>query len=541
MATETKQDTDGDIKMADGNDTNTHQVSHDVKKGNLLEIDATRDITSAEHNLGFWTAVKQYPTAIFWALFFCISVIMAGFDAQLITSFYALPAFQRRFGYEYEGEYIIPAEWQTALGMGNPIGQILGALASGWPLERFGRKKTLAVCCVWSSIFVFVQFFSTSIGMLCAGEMLGGLAYGFYVVIGPVYASEVCPLALRGVLTASVNLAFVIGQFIAQGCAAGLESRLDEWAYRGPFAVQWLWPIILLAGLPFAPESPYWLVRQQRKEDAKKSLMKLSSAKHRPDIDSVLLMIEETDLLEKELEATTTYLDCFRGVNLKRTEISVMVYLIQVIGGNPLIGYANYFFEQAGLKSADAFNMGVGNTALGFVGTCLSWPLMSYLGRRTIYNSGMALMTTLLFIIAFLDFGRSNTAVVWTQASLMDVWTFVYQMTVGPICFVIISEISATRLRGKTVAIATAVQAGASIIFTVAIPYMLNADQANWRGKAGFLFGPVSFFCLVWCWFRIPESRGRTFEELDILFERKVPSRKFSTHNLLDTDANETA
>lgn len=119
--------------------------------------------------------------------------------------------------------------------MGNPIGQILGALACGWPLERWGRRKTLAACCIWSICFVFIQFFSTSIGMLCAGEILGGLAYGFYVVIAPTYASEICPLALRGVLTASVNLAFVIGQFIAQGCSAGLESRLDEWAYKAPF------------------------------------------------------------------------------------------------------------------------------------------------------------------------------------------------------------------------------------------------------------------------------------------------------------------
>lgn len=84
--------------------------------------------------------------------------------------------------------------------------------------------------------------------------------------------------------------------------------------------------------------------------------MKLTSSKDRPDIDSILVMIEQTDLLEQELEATTTYFDCFKGANLRRTEISIMVYLIQVIGGNPLIGYANFFFEQAGLNSADAFN-----------------------------------------------------------------------------------------------------------------------------------------------------------------------------------------
>ncbi|KAG9227924.1 general substrate transporter, partial [Amylocarpus encephaloides] len=156
-------------------------------------------------------------------------------------------------------------------------------------------------------------------------------------------------------LTASTNLAFVIGQFIAQGVAAGMSSRTDVWAYKIPFSRQWIWPVLLLAGLPFCPESPYWLVRQNKKEEAKGALIKLSSSKNQPDLDAVLLMIEQTDLLEQELEKTTTYMDCFRGANLKRTEISVMVYLIQVIGGNPLIGYANFFFTQAGLDTSEAF------------------------------------------------------------------------------------------------------------------------------------------------------------------------------------------
>lgn len=120
--------------------------------------------------------------------------------------------------------------------------------------------------------------------------------------------------------------------------------------------MQWLWPVIILIGLPFAPESPYWLVRQGRKEDARKALEKLSSSKNAPDIDQVLLGVEQTDLLEQEFEATTNYWDLFKGVNRVRTEITIMVYLIQVIAGNPLIGYANYFFEQAGLNAADSFD-----------------------------------------------------------------------------------------------------------------------------------------------------------------------------------------
>ncbi|KAK8912118.1 Maltose permease MAL31 [Metarhizium anisopliae] len=475
-----------------------------------LGIDQTRDITEAEHELGFWQAIGMYPQATFWSMFFCIAVVMAGFDAQIITSFYALPAFQRKYGDWVGDHYEIAAPWQTGLGMGNPIGQAVGALASSYPLHYLGRRKTLGLCCVWSVGFVFVQFFATSIGMLCVGEVLGGLAYGFYVVIAPTYASEICPVTLRGFLTTSVNLAFVIGQFIAQGCAAGVETRLDEWAYKIPFAIQWVWPVVLLAGLPFAPESPYWLVRRGRREDARKALLQLTSSTNRPDIDKLLVGIEQTDLLEQEYETETTYYDCFKGVSLVRTEISVMVYLIQVIGGNPLIGYANYFFEQAGLSSSDAFN-----------------------SRRTIYTSGMAVMTVLLFVIGFLSIPKNNKGAIWAMASLMDIWTFVYQMTVGPICFVVISEISATRLRERTIAIATAVQACASIVFTVAMPYMLNSNEANWGGKAGFLFGAISIVCLVWCYFRLPESRNRTYEELDILFQRRVPARQFKNYDLL--------
>ncbi|XWW96022.1 hypothetical protein V2A60_003992 [Cordyceps javanica] len=528
--------------MEKSSDENIEVACHGSNPQGIVapEIDATRDLTVAEHELGFWAAVRMYPKATFWAMFFCIAVVMAGFDGQIITSFYALPAFQLKYGdriVKADGtvKYEVAAAWQTGLGMGNPIGQVIGALACSYPLQYFGRRLTLAMCCVWSIGFVFMQFFATSTAMLCAGEVVGGLAYGFYVVIAPTYASEVCPVVLRGFLTASVNLAFVIGQFIGQGCAAGVESRLDQWAYKAPFAVQWVWPVVLLAGLGFAPESPYWLVRCGRKDDARKSLLRLTSAKHNPDIEKILLGIEQTDRLEREYEDSTSYWDCFKGSNLVRTEISVMVYLIQVIGGNPLIGYANYFFEQAGLPSDKAFDMGVGNTALGFLGTVLSWPLMNYflLGRRTIYAGGLGIMTVLLFIIGFLAIPQHNTAAVWALSTLMDIWTFIYQSSVGPICFVIISEISATRLREKTIAISTAVQSAANVVTMVVMPILLNSEKANWGGKTGFLFGGISFFCFVWCFFRLPESQGRTYEELDILFQRRVPARKFARYDLV--------
>lgn len=179
--------------------------------------------------------------------------------------------------------------------------------------------------------------------------------------------------------------------------------------------------------------------------------------------------------------------------------------------------------------------MGVGFLAVGFVGTCCSWWLMTVVGRRRIYNCGLAALSTVLFIIAILDCVPNYTSkpgLAWAQSTLMLLWNFIYDLTIGPICFVILCECSATKVRGKSIAVATAVQAVAGIVMTVAIPYMINADEANMRGKLGFFFGALALVSLVWSWLKVPETKGRTFEELDVLFERRVKTREFKGYKI---------
>jgi SP family general alpha glucoside:H+ symporter-like MFS transporter len=102
--------------------------------------DDARRATEIEHEMTFIEGCKMYPAAIGWSVFFSLGIIMTAFDPQLLGSLYAAKAFQRDFGYLYNGSYIISAPWQTALGMGNPIGQVLGALFVSYPMEKFGRK-----------------------------------------------------------------------------------------------------------------------------------------------------------------------------------------------------------------------------------------------------------------------------------------------------------------------------------------------------------------------------------------------------------------
>lgn len=102
-------------------------------------------------------------------------ILINSFDPQLLGNLYATPAFQRDFGYKYNGEWIISAPWQTGLSMGSPIGQVVGAFCASYPMEWFGRKKTFGACVVISSGFTFIQFFARSLPVLLVGELLGGL------------------------------------------------------------------------------------------------------------------------------------------------------------------------------------------------------------------------------------------------------------------------------------------------------------------------------------------------------------------------------
>lgn len=114
----------------------------DVTEGGTKGIGSeAAQAIAAEHQMTFFEAVKLYPGAVGWSIFFSLGIIMTAFDPQLLGNLYATPAFQKDFGYLYKGEYIVSAAWQTGLGMGNPIGQCVGALFAAYPMEWWGRKK----------------------------------------------------------------------------------------------------------------------------------------------------------------------------------------------------------------------------------------------------------------------------------------------------------------------------------------------------------------------------------------------------------------
>ncbi|KAK9453088.1 putative alpha-glucoside transport protein [Dipodascopsis uninucleata] len=495
-------------------------------------LEEAKKAAEREHALGIVDALKAYPYAVLWSFIVSMTIIMEGYDTNLIGNFFAYPQFKEYYGNYYPGlGREVSGPWQVALTDAQSIGTFFGVLINGYASKQFGHKKVLLVSLVLMIAFVFLTVFAPSVEVLFVGQLLCGFPWGVFATIGPAYASEVCPLALRGYLTSYINLCFATGQLISAGVLYGCKDIDNEWSFRIPFAVQWAWPAPLIVILYFAPDSPWWLVRKNRLADAEKAMRRLCAKNSPTSPEQMIALIVHTNNLELQLETGDSYFDCFKGTDLRRTEISCVSFAGQVLAGSQFAYSPTYFFEQAGMDTSQAYKMNIGGTALAFFGTCLSWIFMTFLGRRTIYISGMAAMSTLLIVVGFLSLApESNSSALWGQAALTVLWLFSFSMSVGPVGWAIPSETSSTRLRQKTVCLARNAYYISSIIAGVLSPYMINPTEWNWKGKTGFFWGGSAFLTTVWAYFRLPETKGRTFAELDVLFEKRVPARKFRSY-----------
>jgi len=327
--------------------------------------------TNAEHALPFWQALKFYRKAVGWSMAISLGIIMEGYDTALIGSFFAFPSFQKKYGQPFEGGYQVSAPWQSSLALASTIGIVFGIQANGYLTERYGYRRVLLVAYVLIVAFIFMTFFAPTVEVLLAGEILCGLPWGVFATMGPAYVSEVCPVALRGYVQIYVNLCWVIGQLIASGVLQGLESNTTQWAYRIPFAIQWVWPLPLFCIVYFAPEGPYWLVRKGRLAEAEHALKRLCSKSSNVDIKKHVALMVHTNKLEESYEVGNSYWDCWRGVERRRTEISCFMWANAVCPGFSIASYGTYFYEQAGLSVANAYKLGLGQTALTFVSLCV--------------------------------------------------------------------------------------------------------------------------------------------------------------------------
>ncbi|KAH8721891.1 general substrate transporter [Ilyonectria robusta] len=493
------------------------------------------EATTQEHNLGVLQAFKTYKRAAFWSIMISTTVIMEGYDVTLIGSFYGYPTFKQKYGtyLESTGDKQISAEWQQKFNCLGALANIIGAMLNGWATAKWGHRKVLMVSLFWLASFIFVVFFAPTIEVMLVGQFLCNIPWGVFATTGPAYAAEVTPLAIRGYLTAYINLCWCIGQFISAGVLKGLVNNDTEWSYRVPFAVQWIWPIPLFIAAWMAPESPWFLVRTNQLDAAKKSLQRLSEPEHQVDFDGTIAMMVHTNKLEIEERAGVNYWDAFRGTNRRRTEIACMGFMSQITNGGALCYSGSFFFQQTGIGASASYGIALGGTGIAFLGVIVSWFYISRWGRRTIWLTGFSSLVLILWTIGFLALPKQTNALAWAQSLLCVVWLGAYSMSVGPIIYTIVAEIGSTRLRTQTVVLARSFYYVGNIICGGLLqPKLISPGAWNAKGKTAFFWAGLATLTLIWGYFRMFETKDRTFGELDYMFQKGVSARESAGYKI---------
>ncbi|OKL57255.1 hypothetical protein UA08_07421 [Talaromyces atroroseus] len=519
MANQTVGLTDRELKNFSLDDPNSVELIHHAQ-----ESDA------ADRQLTIRQALKKYPKAVFWALFLSTSLIMEGYDTVIITSFYGQTQFQDRFGtYSAStGTKTISAAWQSGLTNSSAVGQLVGLLINAYAQDRFGCRPTMMFFMAWMAVMIFIPFFAPSLPILAWGEAMCGVSWGVFQTLSTTYACEVVPTVLRPYVTAYVCMCWGAGILLSSGVVRAVASIDGNLGWRLPFAIQWVWPVPLFIGAYFAPESPWNAVRRGKLEIAKKSLTRLrqNSPDKEREVEAALAYLRHTTQLEKAETENASFFECFRGTNLRRTEINCVIWAAQILCGNAILSYSVVFLEAAGFSELQAFNLNISLSACYIVGGIICWLLFPHFGRATIYMAGLSFMFFCLVAIGGLGWSESRDAEL-AVGILLVISTLCNMITVGPACYPIVAETPSGRLRYKTIVIGRFVYNLANIFNNSVTPRMIDADSWNWGAKTGLFYAGTNLLCNIWCWFRLPETKDRTFGEIDLLFENNVPARKF--------------
>ncbi|KAK1979031.1 alpha glucoside transporter [Colletotrichum cereale] len=481
----------------------------------------------AEHNMGVLEAVKLYPMASLWAFIMSTTIIMESYCVFLMGAFVAMDEFKDQYGIvDSEGGKSIEASWQSALQVGGPLGAIIGVCIAGPITSRIGYRWATISGLMLLNCFIFVFYFANSLAVMFVSQLLEGVPWGIFIANAPAYCSEIVPMRLRAPATQMLQMFWAIGAIIVGGVCYVYESKRDSSAYRVPIALQWMFPTPLAILLFIAPESPWWLVRKGRLEEAAKSVRRLGRATERTSIDESIAMMRRT--IENEHNTKEpSYAELFKGTDRYRTLIVCGVYAAQNLTGNLIANQAVYFFRQAGIDSNLAFALGLITSALQTIFVMLSWILTTYLGRRTIYVWGSLINVVFLIALGIAGSVGKSTAASLAMASLGLIVSVGFTLGPAPASWVIIAETSAIRLRPMTTGIGRAAYYIVNIPCIFLATYMLNPTGVNLGGKCGYVWGATGFFCFVMSYIWLPEMKGRSFREIDIMFKRRIPARQW--------------
>ncbi|MCY9111252.1 sugar porter family MFS transporter [Bacillus atrophaeus] len=404
------------------------------------------------------------------------------------------------------------------------LGAIFGAALSGTCSDRWGRRKVVFVLSIIFIIGALVFAFSQNITMLIASRVILGLAVGGSTALVPVYLSEMAPTKIRGTLGTMNNLMIVTGILLAY-IVNYLFTPFEAWRWMvGLAAVP---AVLLLIGIAFMPESPRWLVKRGREDEAKK-IMEITHD-HQEDIEMELAEMKQGESEKKETTLDLLKAKWIRPMLLIGVGLAVFQ---QAVGINTVIYYAPTIFTKAGLGTSASVlgTMGIG--VLNVIMCITAMILIDRIGRKKLLIWGSVGITLSLAALSavLLSLGLS-TSTAWLTVVFLGVYIVFYQATWGPVVWVLMPELFPSKARGAATGFTTLVLSATNLIVSLVFPLMLSAMGIAW------VFAIFSVICLLSFFFAlymVPETKGKSLEEIEESLKKRFNKKKNRQNQMLN-------
>ncbi len=391
------------------------------------------------------------------------------------------------------------------------VGAVLGSLLSGRITDLLGRKRVMLATAVVFLIGALWTGLAGSPTLLGVGRLVVGLAIGVASFATPLYIAEISPTRRRGALVSLNQLMITIGILVSYAVDYAFADNTNLESWRLMFLAGSLPALVLLVGMAFLPETPRWLLAQGREAEGRAVLERVED----PDLveEAIRRMKADSALEARYASATREILQPWLRWPLM---IGVLIFFFQQFSGiNTIIYYSPIIFQMAGFVSnaasiAPAVVVGSVNVLFTFV----SIALLDRVGRRPLYLVGFSGL-----IVALLSLGLSfhfqiqlGESAKWATVGSMLLFCAFFAMSLGPLGWLIISEIYPLRIRG----VGGSIGSLSHWLWNALIAFsFLKMVHAFGVARTFWLFAAVGVAGLVWGWLYLPETKGRTLEEVE--------------------------
>ncbi|CAK7238137.1 hypothetical protein SEUCBS140593_010363 [Sporothrix eucalyptigena] len=403
------------------------------------------------------------------------------------------------------------------------LGAILIAPIAGMIVDKRGRKEAIAVSCVLNIIGAAISGAAQNIAMFIAGRMIIGLGMGLAQTAASAYVSETTAPKVRPLALGLYFSCWAIGGFLATGVCYGTQ-QMDpsDWAWRIPCLFQMFAPICVLFILPFLPESPRWLIYNDRADEGLHVLARVNGTDvEHPSVQLQFQEIMDTLNYEKTEGQSLGFRTIIKNApNRKRLYLCLSVApLTMLTGSNIITYYYGTMLSQAGITSSKTqMEINLVLSAWQFVIACAGSVLAEGLGRRVLCLSSLGLCTIMFYAVGGMTaaYGTSSdTSGVYGTVAFIFLFMGAYSFGLTPLTNMYPPEVMSYNIRATGMAMFTLLAKACGVFVTMVFPYMFEA--IGWKTYMVNASWNILFFIGVY--FVWVETKGKTLEEIDELFD----------------------